>query len=412
MARVVLVGTLDTKGAEYAFMRDRISELGHEVTVIDAGVLGEPGLSADIDRESIARTAGTTLAALAAAANRGAAVASMAKGAADCVRELHKAGRLDAIAGMGGSGGTSLVTNAMRALPVGVPKLVVSTVAAGDTRGYIGASDITMMHSVVDIAGLNRISERILTNAAAAVSGMASAYASRSRQDSGKPIIAATMFGVTTDCVTAARAYFEARGYEVIVFHAVGTGGRAMEALVTAGLVSGVFDATTTELADEMVGGIFSAGPDRLTIAGAHAVPQVVSLGALDMVNFGAMETVPESLRNRRLHVHNPDITLMRTSPDECRRLGAEIGRKLSASPRTTVLFVPLKGISAIAVAGGPFFDPEADEALLEGLRSTLSPHVERHELELTINDPGFAEAMAVRLLEMLEGPHAVRQTV
>jgi uncharacterized protein (UPF0261 family) len=404
MARVVLVGTLDTKGTEYAYLRDRIRELGHEVLLIDAGVLGSPTIGADIDREAVATAAGTTIAALRAAGDRGAAVTAMSEGVTRLVVELERSGRLDAIAGMGGSGGTSLITQAMRALPIGVPKLVVSTVAASDTRGFIGASDITLMHSVVDIAGLNRVSERILGNAAAAIAGMAGAYAGRSRQQSGKPIIAATMFGVTTPCVTTARAYFEARGYEVMVFHAVGTGGRAMEALTAAGLIAGVFDATTTELADELVGGIFGAGAERLTVAGAHNVPQVVSLGALDMVNFGAMGSVPERFRHRHLHAHNSDITLMRTTAEECRRLGEEIGRKLSgASPGKTVLFIPLKGVSAMAVEGGPFYDPEADRALVEGIDSTLSPAIERHELALDINDPAFAEAMAARLLELIE---------
>jgi uncharacterized protein (UPF0261 family) len=392
---VVLLGTLDTKGVEYAFLRDRLLEHGVDVLVVDVGVYEPVGLEPDIARDEVA----PNVAALAAAADRGAAVTAMAEGAEAVVRRLHAEGRLDAILALGGSGGSSIGSRAMRALPVGVPKLMVSTVASGDTRPYVGAVDVTMMYSVVDIAGVNSVSARIMANAAAAIAGMAGA---RVPSLEAKPLIGATMFGVTTPCVTRARERLEELGYEVLVFHATGAGGQSLEALVRDGFLVGVLDTTTTELADELVGGVLSAGPDRLEAAGAAGVPQVVSLGALDMVNFGPRETVPPQFEGRNLYVHNPTITLMRTTPDECGELGRTIGRKLSAATGPTVLFVPLKGVSMIAVEGQPFYDKDADDALLAGLHDTLGPSVEVHELDTDINDAAFAEAMADRLHELI----------
>jgi uncharacterized protein (UPF0261 family) len=287
-------------------------------------------------------------------------------------------------------------------LPVGVPKLMVSTMASGDTRPYVGAVDVTMMYSVVDIAGINQISERILSNAAAAVAGMARSYAEFRPAASGRPLISATMFGVTTPCVTAARARLEQLGYEVLVFHATGAGGRSMEALIDAGFIAGSLDITTTEWADELVGGVLGAGPTRLEAAGRRAIPQVVSLGALDMVNFGPAESVPERFRSRTLYRHNATVTLMRTTPEECAELGRIIAGKLSAAAGPTALFVPLRGVSAIAVAGQPFYDPEADAALIASLKAHLGAGVELHELDMEINDPRFAHAMADRLHAML----------
>jgi uncharacterized protein (UPF0261 family) len=287
----------------------------------------------------------------------------------------------------------------MRALPVGVPKLMVSTVASGDTRPYVGAVDVTMMYSVVDIAGVNRVSARIMANAAGAIAGMVGANVP---QLADKPLVGASMFGVTTPCVTRARQRLEELGYEVLVFHATGAGGQSLEALVRGGFLAGVLDTTTTELADELVGGVLSAGPDRLEAAGAAGVPQVVSLGALDMVNFGPRETVPPQFEGRNLYVHNPTVTLMRTTPAECAELGRTIGRKLSAARGPTVLFVPLKGVSMIDVEGQPFHDPDADAALFAGLRETLGDSVEVHELDTDINDADFAVAMADRLHELI----------
>jgi len=329
-------------------------------------------------------------------------VSTMAKGATAVVRRLFAEGRLHGVIGLGGTGNSALATEAMRALPVGVPKLMVSTVASGDTRPYVGAVDVTMMYSVVDISGMNQISERILTNAAGAIAGMARAYEDLRPAANTKPLITASMFGVTTPCVTAAREWLERHGYEVLVFHATGAGGRSMEALIEAGFIAGSLDVTTTEWADELVGGVLSAGPHRLEAAGAKPIPQVVSLGALDMVNFGPMDTVPEKFRGRNLYVHNPTVTLMRTTPEECAQLGRIIAEKLNAAKGPTALFIPLRGVSMIAVEGKPFYDPAADEALIGAVKAHLGPNVELHELDMDINDPRFAEAMAERLHQML----------
>ena len=390
MPTVVLLGTLDTKGAEYAFLRERLREHGVEVLLVDAGVT-EPSIEPDIPRTELA--SGVEL------GDRGAAVTAMAEGAERVVLQLYADGRLDGILALGGSGGSSIATRAMRALPVGVPKLMVSTVASGDTRPYVGAVDVTMMYSVVDISGVNRVSARIMVNAAAAIAGMAGATVPALGE---KPLVGATMFGVTTPCVTRARERLEELGYEVLVFHATGAGGQSLEALVRGGFLAGVLDTTTTELADELVGGVLSAGPDRLEAAGAAGVPQVVSLGALDMVNFGPRETVPPQFEGRNLYVHNPTVTLMRTTAAECAELGRTIGRKLSGANGPTVLFVPLNGVSMIAVAGQVFHDADADAALIAGLHETLDGSVEVHELETDINDPDFAIAMADRLHELI----------
>jgi uncharacterized protein (UPF0261 family) len=326
----------------------------------------------------------------------------MGRGAAAVLERLHREGRLHGVASVGGSGNSSIAARAMRDLPVGVPKLIVSTVASGDTRPYVGAVDITMMYSVVDIEGINRFSARILTNAAAAIAGMAGVRPPAREEE--RPLVGATMFGVTTPCVSRARERLEELGYEVLVFHATGTGGQSLEALVADGFLAGVLDATTTELADELVGGVLSAGPERLEAAGRAGLPQVVSLGALDMVNFGPAETVPERFRDRNLYVHNPTVTLMRTTPDECAELGRRIAAKLNDAAGPTVLFVPLGGVSAIDVDGQPFRDAEADEALFAALREHVDPsRVEVREEDTDVNDPAFATAMADRLHQLIE---------
>jgi uncharacterized protein (UPF0261 family) len=397
MASVVLLGTLDTKGPEYAFLRDRVVDAGCDVILVDAGVMSErsPG---DVTADEVAQAAGEDRAALAAAGDRGPAVAAMTRGAVAVIRRLYDEGRLHGILGMGGSGGSSLISAAMQGLPVGVPKLLVSTVASGDTRPYVGTSDIAMMYSVVDIAGINGISEKILTNAAAGIAGMAKATEAFVSRIEKKPLVGATMFGVTTPCVTTARELLEERGYEVLVFHATGAGGRSMEALMEAGFITAALDITTTELADELVGGVLSAGPDRLEMAGRLGIPQVVSLGALDMVNFGPLDTVPPQFKDRNLYVHNATVTLMRTTLEECAELGRTIARKLNEATGPLAVFIPLRGVSMIDVAGGPFYDAEADAALMSELRTGLKPGVELVEMDTDINDPAFARAMAERL--------------
>jgi len=397
---VLLIGTLDTKGVEYAYLRDRLSLAGVEALVADVGTGGPPsGCEPDIAREEVAAAAGVSLDGL---TDRGEAVGAMAGAAAALARRLHDEGRVDGVLAAGGSGNTAIATAAMQALPVGVPKLMVSTVAAGDTRDYVGGSDMMLMASVTDVAGINSISAQILANAAAAMAGMVSAPPVSLGEQ--KPLVGATMFGVTTPCVTRARAQLEAAGYEVLVFHATGTGGKAMEALVSGGFLRGVLDATTTELCDDLVGGVLSAGPDRLLAAGDAGLPQVVSLGALDMVNFGARDTVPPQFSERNLYVHNPSITLMRTTPDECAELGRRIAAKLSAASGPVALFVPLGGVSMIDAPGQPFFDEEADTALFEALREGLAgTAVELVELECNVNDDAFADAMAAKLDSMLK---------
>jgi uncharacterized protein (UPF0261 family) len=392
---VVLLGTLDTKGVEYAFLRDRLRERGAEVLVVDAGIHEPVGLEPDVSRHEVARAGGADVDELAAGGDRGAAVTAMAAGAEQVVLRLHAEGKLAGILALGGSGGSSIATRAMRALPVGVPKLMVSTVASGDTRAYVGAVDVTMMYSVVDISGVNRVSARIMANAAGAMAGMVEATVPELE---AKPLIGATMFGVTTPCVTRARERLEELGYEVLVFHATGAGGESLEALARGGFLAGVLDTTTTELADELVGGVFPAGPGRLEAAGAAGVPQIVSLGALDMVNFGPRDTVPPQFEGRNLYVHNPTVTLMRTTPEECAELGRTIGRKLSGAHGPTALFIPLKGVSMIDVEGQPFYDADADAALFAALRETVADSVEVHEVDTDINDPEFAVAMADRL--------------
>jgi uncharacterized protein (UPF0261 family) len=409
MPVVVLVGTLDTKGQELSFMRERLLEAGCEVIVVDAGIRSTaPG--ADISADEVATAAGVDRAALAAAGDRGPAVMAMARGATEVVRRLHASGRLDAIAGVGGSGGSSIVAAAMRALPIGVPKLLVSTMASGDTRPYVGTSDMALLYSVVDIAGLNQVSERILANAAAAVAGMAHAAAGVHPARSRRPVIGATMYGVTTPCVDAAREWLEARGYEVLVFHATGSGGQAMEALIRSGFMSGVLDVTTTELADEIVGGLFTAGPDRLDAAGEQGLPQVVSLGATEMGTFGTPDSVPLAYQGRELYRHNDSITLLRLDAQECEALGRLMAAKLNAAQGPVSLFIPSRGFSALSVIGGPFHDPDADAALIGALRFGLRADIEVIEMDTHLNDPGFARAMAARLDELVRsaGPAAL----
>jgi uncharacterized protein (UPF0261 family) len=399
---VVLVGTLDTKGREYAFLRDRLQAAGLATILVDAGIMGPPLVEPDVSREQVAAAAGADVEALRAAGDRGQAVLAMARGATAVIAGLYAEGRCQGVLAAGGSGNTSIAAEAMQALPIGVPKLIVSTIAAGDTRPIVGASDIMLAASVVDVAGINSISARILANAAAAMAGMVQAPALELGES--RPLIAASMFGVTTPCVTHAAEVLDGLGYEVLTFHMTGTGGRSMEALIAGGFITGVLDTTTTELCDELVGGALGAGPDRLTAAGRAGVPQVVSLGALDMVNFGPRETVPARFEGRNLYVHNAQVTLMRTTPEECAKLGEEVARKLSAATGPVALFLPLGGISMIATPGGPFHDGEADEALFAAVRANVGPNVELVEMDTDINDPAFADAMVAKLHAYVSG--------
>ena len=396
---VYLLVTLDTKGDEAAFVRDRLQAMGVDVTVVDAGCLGQPAFVGDVTREQVFQAAGTTLQAMIAKNDRGEAVTEAAAAAVKLVTEAFASGQVDGVMALGGSAGTTIGTAAMRALPIGVPKLMVSTLGSGQVRQYVGSKDIMMLNSVVDIAGINRISRRILATAAAAMGGMVQHPSADSAED--RPLVAATMFGVTTQCVQQARELLEQAGYEVLVFHATGNGGEAMESLIAEGMISGVLDITTTELADELFGGILSAGPDHLTAAARSGVPHVVSVGATDMVNFGPRDTVPEEFKDRKFYQHNPNVTLMRTTVDENAKLGEEIGRKVAASKGPAALMLPLQGVSAIDQAGQAFDDPEARAALYDGIRENHGD-VELLEMDRHINDPEFAEAAANKLIALM----------
>ncbi|WP_251343036.1 Tm-1-like ATP-binding domain-containing protein [Haloplanus halophilus] len=392
---IVIVGTLDTKEEPLGFAREVMERAGAETHVVDAGVLGDPGVEPDTTAATVAAAGDASLDALRTARDRSDAMAAMGRGAARIVTRLHAEGRLDAVFGLGGSGNTSVASRAMRALPVGVPKLIVSTMASGNVAPYVGTRDVAMLHSVVDIEGLDPISRTVVENGARAVVGMTGTDAS---VETDRPTVAITMFGVTTPCVRTAREYLDDRGYETLVFHATGTGGRAMEELIADGVVDGVLDVTTTELTDELAGGVLSAGPDRLRAAGRRGIPQVVVPGATDVINFGPPESVPASLDDRRRVAHNPQVTLVRTAADEAAAVGADIAAKLGDATGPTALALPLGGTSELAVEGGPFHDPEADAALFDALRDGIDDDVERIEMATDVNDPAFARRIARRL--------------
>ncbi|WP_218577527.1 Tm-1-like ATP-binding domain-containing protein [Phytohabitans rumicis] len=398
---VALVGTLDTKGAEYQWVAQRLAGHGVDTVVIDTGIRPPDGFTGPVavGQDEVARSAGTTIQALRDGNDQGAAVAAMGAGAAAVLAGLAAEGRLDGVLALGGSGGSSIAARAVRDLPIGLPKLIVSTMAAGDVSPYVGAADVTMMYSVVDISGINRVSRAVLGNAAAAIAGMATAHAGTAAEEGDRPLIAASMFGVTTPAVDAARARLEELGYEVLVFHATGAGGKALEALARSSLLAGVLDLTTTELADDLVGGVLSAGPARLTAAGAAGVPQVVSLGALDMVNFGPEDTVPAEFAGRTFFVHNPTVTLMRTTVAENAELGRRVGAKLAAAAGPTVLVVPRGGVSALDTDGAAFHDPAADAALFDAVLDTVrGSAVSVLDSTRHINDAELAVEAADRL--------------
>lgn len=397
MAVVALIGTLDTKGAEYAWLAEQLDKHGVQALFVDVGSFSASPL-ANVSSDDVIAAADSDAVALRERRDRGEMMQVMSVGAARIVRDLAVSGRIHGLLALGGSGGSSVAAAAMQALPVGFPKLLVSTMASGDVKPYVGEVDATLMYSVVDVAGINSVSSQVFANAAAAIAGMAQAYEDRlaAAPAGHKPVVAVTMFGVTTPAADEARDTLTDLGYEVLVFHATGAGGRAMEKLAESGLLAGVCDLTTTELADDLVGGVLSAGPRRLEMAGRVGLPQAVSLGALDMVNFGPADTVPPEFAGRNLFVHNPTVTLMRTTPEEMAELGRRIAVKLAAATGPTELFIPLRGVSAIDVEGTPFRDAEADAALFAELRAGLvGSGVVVHELDQAINDPGFGAAMA-----------------
>lgn len=394
---VALLGALDTKGIEYGFVKQCIEARGLRTLVIDIGVLGEPRIAADVPREAVSRAGGAELSDLVARQDRGEAVATMARGAAALVAQLYTEGRFDGIMALGGGGGTSIACGAMRTLPLGVPKVMVSTVAGTDVSGYVGVKDIVMVPAIVDVSGINRISREVFARAAGAICGM---LQTEIPPGDDKPLVAASMFGNSTPCVEAAKPILEAAGYEVLVFHATGTGGRTMESLIEAGLIAGVLDVTTTEWADELVGGVLAAGPARLEAAARRGVPAIVTPACLDMVNFWAPPTVPQKFQGRRFYPHNPNITLMRTTPEECRQLGEILAEKLNLSRGPVSVLIPLRGWSMIDAPGGPFWWPEADEAFAAALKARLRPDIPVLEIDANVNDPEFARRCAEMLLK------------
>ena len=401
MATVVLIGTLDTKGREYAYVRDRLRETGCEVVLVDVGILADPGYPVDFSRREVAAAAGSDLETL-VELDRGSAVEAMASGAATLVQRLREEGRLDGVLGLGGSGGSSIISRAMRSLHVGVPKLLVSTMGAGNVAPYVGTSDIAVMYSVVDIAGLNRVTRQVFSNAAHAIAGMAQGRVHASGEKGTGAVVGATMYGTTTPCVSHAVARLERSGHEVLVFHATGAGGRSMEMLMREGEITAVLDVTTAELMAEVAGGTFTAGADRLQIAGDLGLPQVVSLGGVDQIAFTPPETVPARFLERMTYAHNPSITLVRSDAGEAVQFAHRMAENLNGAQGPVALFIPLRGTSAYAVEGGVFHAPDVDEALFGALRDSLGPTVDVVELDTDINDPVFAEAMASRLDELI----------
>ena len=398
MSRVYAVATMDTKGTEIAFVAERIRACGVEVVTVDVGTRGAAVVVPDISREQVAACCSTSNPLR--KTDRGKAVTAMSAALVEFLKAEQAAGRLAGVIGIGGGGGTALITPAMRALPVGVPKVMVSTMASGNVGPYVDCSDLTMMYSVVDVAGINSVSRRVFANAAHAIAGMVTCSLPILTE---KPTLGMTMFGVTTPCVDAVRKALEARGYDCLVFHATGSGDRAMENLVRSGLIQGVIDVTTTAVADEVLGGVLACGPNRFDAILDAGVPYVLSVGALDMVNFGAKETVPSEFSGRKLHVHNAQVTLMRTTPDENRQFGRWIADKLNRSTSPLTLLIPELGVSTIDAVGQPFHDPDADAALFDELDRVVqqSPQRKLKRLPLHINDPAFAAALVEEFLSL-----------
>ncbi len=398
MATIAVLGTLDSKGLEHEFVAQKIRERGHSAMLIDVGSGEPPSVVPDVTREQVAEAGGVDLAALLERRDRGECVVAMTKAAPVLLAKLAEEGKIDGVVSLGGGGGTAIATAAMRALPLGFPKLMVSTLAAGNTAPYLGTKDIVMMPSIADVAGLNRLSRTIFSRAAGAICGMVEANI---ETEDARPLVVASMFGNTTACVTEAKRILEEAGYEVLVFAATGAGGRSMEALIESGMVAGVLDVTTTEWADELVGGVLAAGPSRMDAAVKARVPVVAAPGCLDMVNFGERESVPEKFHDRTFYIHNPQVTLMRTTPEECSRLGKIIAEKVNAYEAPAEVMIPVKAISVISAGGQPFHDPEADKALFSALKEHSNVPVT--EIDEEINNPAFARACANKLIELMK---------
>jgi len=397
MSTIAVLGTLDSKADEHSFVAEKISACGHEVALIDVGTGAEPGVQPTYTRYDVAAAIGLDLDTLIDGRDRGKCVVAMSQAAPAFLSKLFVEGKIDGVISLGGGGGTAIATAAMRALPIGFPKLMVSTLASGNTAHYVGTKDITMMPSIVDVSGLNRVSRMIFARAAGAICGMVDAVVD---EGVSKPVIVASMFGNTTTCVNHAKVILEDAGYEVLVFHSTGSGGKAMESLIESGMVSGVLDITTTEWADEVVGATLSAGPTRMDAMTKAKIPTVVVPGCVDMANFGARETVPQQFEGRNFYIHNPQVTLMRTNADECSEIGRILATKANANEAPVVILNPLKAVSEINGAGQVFYDPEADKALFDAIHEHAT--VDVVDMDEAINSNAFAEACAEKLLELI----------
>ncbi|SFJ32845.1 Tm-1-like ATP-binding domain-containing protein [Thermoflavimicrobium dichotomicum] len=396
---IAVIGALDTKGNDFLYIKKEIEKSGHQPLLIDVGVLGEPLIQPDISSDKVALAGGSTLLELRQKRDKSFAMEVMTRGISIVMRDLYQMGLIDAGISMGGSNGTMIGTSGLRALPLGIPKVMVSTVASGDTQPYVGISDVVMIPSILDVSGVNRISAQIYAKAVGALVGMLEAEVT---QPQNKPVIAASMFGNTTRLINRCKEVIEQNNYEVLVFHATGTGGQTMEALIERGDIVGVLDVTTTELADELAGGVLSAGPSRLDAAAKWGVPQVVAPGCLDMVNFWGMNTVPEKYKDRLLYAWNPNVTLMRTTPEENEILGRTLAEKLNQATGPVAVFLPLKGISELDSPGNLFWWPEANQALFDAIKYHLRKDIEVVELDCNINDEEFAQAITNKLLEFI----------
>ena len=399
--KVIIVGALDTKGADFLFVRELMHEAGLETLTIDVGIIGEPAFTPEVTRADVAAAAGRDTADLRSGERKDEAMQAMADGVAQVVLRLHRDGEVSGIFSMGGSGGTAIATAAMRALPVGLPKVMVSTVGGGDVSAYTGGKDIVFFPSIVDVAGLNRISRLIYTNAAQAMIGMARAKPPSAAED--KPLLAASMFGSTTPCVTAVKEAMEKQGFEVLVFHATGTGGRTMEGLIAQGLMAGLLDITTTELADNVCGGVMDAGPERCLAAPRAGLPTVLVPGCVDMVNFAGVASIPERYRDRLLYRWNPNVTLMRTNVEENREIGSRIAAAANAATGPVAILIPKRGVSVLDREGGDFWDPEADQACFDAIRAGVRPGIPVRELDYHINDPAFAAEVAGQMVQLFQ---------
>ena len=396
---IAVIGAFDTKGEDFAFVKAEIEKRGHIVLLINVGVLGGSPFEADISSERVAKAGGVGLKELRETRDRGMAMQVMTKGVTNIVRNLYNQGKIEGVFAMGGSAGTALGTSAMRALPIGVPKVMVSTLAALDTRAYVGTKDIVLFPSVVDVAGVNSISARIYVNAVGAIVGMVEASLTKINK---KPLIAASMIGNTTLLVNCCRAILENHGYEVLLFHASGTGGQTMESLIEEGCIKGVLDVSLWEINNELVGGIMSAGPARLEAAARRGVPQVIVPGGLDLVGFWELSTVPAKFKGRLFYQWNPNVTLMRTTPEESGKLGRYLANKVNKSRGLVALFLPLKGLSTLDAPGKQFWWPEADKALFDAIRRHLRHDIPIYEIDSNINDEGLGKAVASKLIEFL----------